>query len=324
LKRFAKANASGLTYVLDVGAGGGEDLSIVRGEISDSNLHACEWDVNNCRKLRSMGAQVFQCDLERDQLPYGDEEFDLIIADQIYEHIKDIFWLSHEISRILKVGGFLYISVPNLASFHNRVLLMFGKQPTSNYSVGPHVRVFTVGDLDKFIKAGNPDGWELHGIGGSNWYPFPKPISTVLARLFPKAAVGITVIFSEGNSDRTSWKVASSFFYSRSKNPILVDSIESILHNVQNRYYGHDAHFIGGPSVFGRSVAKYGLELDLYVGQYYWFKYRRNKYVLPDGTVAARHKHGGAFQGGNSGLVGGNNYNEIWKSKVVYGENTDF
>ena len=131
------------------------------------------------------------------------------------------------------------------------------------------------------------------------------------------------VIFSEGNSDRTTWKVANSFFYSKSKNPILVDSIESILHNVRKRYYGHDAHFIGGPSVFGRSVAKYGLEVDLYVGQYFWFKYRRNKYVLPDGTVAARHKRGGAFQGGNSGLVGGNNYNEIWKSRVVYGEDTD-
>ena len=129
------------------------------------------------------------------------------------------------------------------------------------------------------------------------------------------------VIFSEGNSDRTSWKVANSFFYSKPKNPILVDSIESILRNVKTRYYGHDAHFIGGPSVFGRSVAKYGLEVDLYVGQYYWFKYRRNKYVLPDGTVAARHKRGGAFKGGISGLVGGNNYNEIWRARQVYGEN---
>ena len=129
------------------------------------------------------------------------------------------------------------------------------------------------------------------------------------------------VIFRDGNSDRTSWKVANNFFYSRPNNPILVDSIESILRNVKTRYYRHDAHFIGGPSVFGRSVAKYGLEVDLNVGQYYWFKYRRDRYVLPDGTVAARHKRGGASKGGISGLAGGNNYNEIWRARQVYGEN---
>lgn len=197
LRRFLRKGNSSLANVLDIGAGKGEDLMIVKSEATDSQIFAGEWDPSNCKKLISMGAEVFQCDLERDLLPFEDEKFDLVIADQIFEHMKDIFWVSHEVSRTLKVGGFLYISVPNLASFHNRVLLMFGKQPTCNYSVGPHVRVFTVGDLNKFIKAGNPGGWELHSVGGSNWYPFPKPISTILARLFPKAAVGITVIFKK-------------------------------------------------------------------------------------------------------------------------------
>ena len=128
------------------------------------------------------------------------------------------------------------------------------------------------------------------------------------------------VIFAEGNSDRTSWKVANSFFYSKSKNPILVNSIEEILRNVSSRYYGHDPHFIGGPSVFGRAIAKYGLEVNLLVGKYYWFKYRRNKFVLPKGYVVARHKRGGAHKGGMSGVLGGNNYNEIWRARSVYGE----
>jgi hypothetical protein len=128
------------------------------------------------------------------------------------------------------------------------------------------------------------------------------------------------VIFRDGNSDRTSWKVGNSFFYSKPNNPILSEAIEQIVSNVRNNYYGHDPHFIGGPSVFGRAIAKYGTEIDLLVGQYWWFKYRKNKYVLPGNKVVARHKRGGANKGGISGIQGGNNYNEIWTKGTVYGE----
>ena len=128
------------------------------------------------------------------------------------------------------------------------------------------------------------------------------------------------VIFRDGNSDRTSWKVGNSFFYSKPNNAILSEAIEQIVSNVRNKYYGHDPHFIGGPSVFGRAIAKYGTEIDLLVGQYWWLKYRNNKYVLPGNKVVARHKRGGANKGGISGIQGGNNYNEIWAKRTVYGE----
>ena len=130
------------------------------------------------------------------------------------------------------------------------------------------------------------------------------------------------VIFRDGNSDRTSWKVGNGFYFSKPNSPVLLESIERILKNVNDRYYGHDAHFISGPSLFGQVIAKYGLDLDLLVGQYYWLKYRRNKYLLPNGQVVARNKRGGAFLGGNSGIIGGNNYNDIWKARNSYGENS--
>jgi hypothetical protein len=129
------------------------------------------------------------------------------------------------------------------------------------------------------------------------------------------------VIFRDGNSERTSWKVSNGFFYSKPNNPILEECITQIMSNVRNRYYGYDPHFIAGPSVFGRAIAKFGLEADLLVGQYWWFKYRKNKYVLPENQVVARHKRGGARNGGISGILGGNNYNEMWATRTVYGEN---
>jgi mannosyltransferase OCH1-like enzyme len=131
------------------------------------------------------------------------------------------------------------------------------------------------------------------------------------------------VLFRDGNSDRTSWKAISGFFYSKPNNPILSEAIEQIIFNVRNKYYGHDPHFIGGPSVFGRAIAKYGTEADLLIGQYWWFKYRRNKFVLPGNQVVARGKRGGAYKGGISGIPGGNNYNEMWSARTVYGEITE-
>ena len=131
------------------------------------------------------------------------------------------------------------------------------------------------------------------------------------------------VIFRDGNSDRTSWKVATSLFYSKPNNPILIDAIEAIVSNVGNRYYGHDPHFNTGPSVLGRATAKFGNDMDLLVGQYWWLKYRKNKFVLPGNNVVARGKRGGAFKGGVSGVIGGNNYNEIWAKRAAYGEIDD-
>ena len=131
------------------------------------------------------------------------------------------------------------------------------------------------------------------------------------------------VIFRDGNSDRTSWKVTNGLFYSKPNNPVLKEAIEEIISNVRKRYYGHDPHFIGGPSVFGRAIAKYGTDLDLLAGQYWWLKYRKSKFVLPGNRVVARHKRGGANKGGISGIIGGNNYNEIWDARNVYGENNE-
>jgi mannosyltransferase OCH1-like enzyme len=128
------------------------------------------------------------------------------------------------------------------------------------------------------------------------------------------------VVFRDGNSDRSSWKVGNGFFFSKPNNSILEECVAQIISNVANRYYGHDAHFPCGPSVFGRAVAKFGTEADLLVGQYWWLKNRKNKYVLPGNLVVARGKRGGAHKGGYSGIVGGNSHSVIWEDRNVYGE----
>ena len=126
------------------------------------------------------------------------------------------------------------------------------------------------------------------------------------------------VLFRDGNSSRTSWKVGTHFFFSKPNNAVLQDSIQQCVKNALNKYYGWDPHFPTGPSVLGKSVSNFGSDLNILVGQYYWLRYRKNKYVLPNNQIIARHKRGGAYLGGQSGVAGGNNYNEMWLNRDIY------
>jgi len=125
--------------------------------------------------------------------------------------------------------------------------------------------------------------------------------------------------FRDGNSAKTSWKVANHMFYSAKDSPILQASISECVENVGRRFYGKDPHFPTGPSVLGRAVANRSLEVSILIGDYWWLKRRRNKYTLPDRGVIARGKVGGRHLGGVSRVPGGNNYNTMWRERSIYG-----
>ena len=124
--------------------------------------------------------------------------------------------------------------------------------------------------------------------------------------------------FRDPNNAGTSWKVATHMFYSTKDSPILQASISECVANVHRRFYGKDPHFPTGPSVFGRAVANYSLELRIQIGDYWWLKRRRNKYTLPGQGVIARGKVGGRYLGGVSGVPGGNNYNLMWREGTIF------
>jgi len=183
--------------VLDIGAGFGDDLMIANKINPDCRMHALEYYPSNIINLEEKEIQVSSIDLEKETFPYDNNNFDIVIANQILEHTKEIFWIFHEISRILKPGGKLIVGVPNLASMHNRLLLLFGHQPSPIKSASAHVRGFTKRDLIQFINLCWPDGYNLIKWSGSNFYPFPPFISKPLARIFPSCAWGLFMLLKK-------------------------------------------------------------------------------------------------------------------------------
>lgn len=177
--------------VLDLGAGQGDDLITARKYDPSAALYALESYPPYIKNLEAQGISVFSANIERDPIPFDDESVDIVIMNQILEHVKEVFWIMHEVTRVLKVGGKFMVGMPNLASLHNRLLLAIGRQPSSIQNDSAHVRGYTKGDFLKVVNSGFADGYTLENAGGANFYPFPPVLAKPLAALLPNMAYGM-------------------------------------------------------------------------------------------------------------------------------------
>jgi 2-polyprenyl-3-methyl-5-hydroxy-6-metoxy-1,4-benzoquinol methylase len=179
--------------LLDVGCGGGQDLLNIKEKLSDkkTELFGIEYQDKNTCNARENGIQIRLLDIERDQIPFEENFFNLVICNQIFEHTKEIFWILSECSRVLELGGYLIVSVPNMVALHNRILLLMGKQPTCLHLVGPHVRGFTIREFKEFLETANV--FRVFEIGASNLFPFPPLVGRSLLKFFP--GLGISILF---------------------------------------------------------------------------------------------------------------------------------
>lgn len=64
-------------------------------------------------------------------LPFEDGAFDLVVSNQVLEHLVDTDLFVSEIRRLLRPGGVAVVSTENLASWHNVAALVLGWQPFS-------------------------------------------------------------------------------------------------------------------------------------------------------------------------------------------------
>ncbi|MCL5434981.1 MAG: class I SAM-dependent methyltransferase [Patescibacteria group bacterium] len=107
------------------------------------------------------GLKVKNIDVENQELPYASGFFDVVILADIIEHVFDTDMLLKKCSRVLKRGGRLIVTTPNIASFGRRLMLLFGISPFAEYSlelptnglpsVG-HIRYYTSATLKNQLQ----------------------------------------------------------------------------------------------------------------------------------------------------------------------------
>lgn len=169
--------------ILDVGCGDGSRTMRLAEyfNINRKNVYGLEYDqnhINNCN-LRFYCSRI---DLEIDSIPFKEKMFDLVICNQVLEHIKNYQNVINQLIRVTKNEGYIVIGVPNLAHFINRIYLLFGRQPMCIDIDSPHVRAFTHKSLS--LKLSTTETVELIDRKGSLMYPFPSFLGKFLSRYF--------------------------------------------------------------------------------------------------------------------------------------------
>lgn len=119
LKFFKGRNEPPGLKILDVGAGEGA---------LTQKLHEMGYLMRACElfpeAFKFQGVSCDQADITK-SFPYPDQAFDLVIAVEVTEHIPDHEKFFSETHRILKPGGRLYVSTPNILSMKSRIRFLF-------------------------------------------------------------------------------------------------------------------------------------------------------------------------------------------------------
>jgi SAM-dependent methyltransferase len=155
------------------------------------------------RAAEALGIEVARVDLEALPFPWPDGGVDVVVCNQVFEHLKNVWQPMAEIHRVLKPGGWALLSVPNLASLHNRVMLALGWQPTSIRTFGPHVRGFTRREFEHFVSFQN--GFAITKSLGVGFHPFPMPWSRPLAGLWPGGSHTLVVVARKTAGTGSPW-----------------------------------------------------------------------------------------------------------------------
>jgi SAM-dependent methyltransferase len=144
LKYFLTENIPTHLKILDVGAGHGAFTK---------KLYELGYNVNACDLFpEEFQYDKVQCDRVdiTQEFPYPDNEFDIAIAIEVSEHIHDHKMFFNELNRILKPGGKLYISTPNILSLKSRFRFLscgffysFTELDKNNYNGLQHIGSLT-------------------------------------------------------------------------------------------------------------------------------------------------------------------------------------
>jgi len=101
---------------LDISAGWGHLIRRLQAGRPAWRSEACDFEL--MPELGDIPGKT--ADLNRDDLPFADGEFDLVTCTEAFEHIENYHRVVREAHRILKPGGVFFVSIPNMLSLRSR------------------------------------------------------------------------------------------------------------------------------------------------------------------------------------------------------------
>lgn len=169
--------------IIDVGCGDGAAAGLAAQRNPGHHMIGLDWSAGSLRLARRLGLTVVQAGI--DGLPVASQAADVVIMSELIEHLVDTDSALDEVSRVLKPGGSLLLSTPNLAAWYNRGLLAFGIQPVFSEvslrgvygrpgrQVAGHLHLFTRSALVGLLAA---RGFCRVRVTGARYHDVPAPL----------------------------------------------------------------------------------------------------------------------------------------------------
>jgi SAM-dependent methyltransferase len=173
--RFARVRLHHETCVLDVGCGAAPGLRYLR----QRGVVAVGVDVSAAalaaaRELAPDAALV-RCDLER-SLPFRDGQFDAALLSELVEHIAALPALLADLRRVLRPGGALVLTTPNLWDVR-RLVGALGGPTWTGWRDPTHVNLQTPQTLRRHLERAGSQAVRVR----AGW----KPVTRVGGRRLP-------------------------------------------------------------------------------------------------------------------------------------------
>jgi SAM-dependent methyltransferase len=144
-------------HVLDLGC---RDGALTQTYAGGNEIVGVDADREALAEAQKLGIETRWADLD-DALPFEESSFDVVVAGELLEHLRDPQRVVSEVLRVLRPGGTFVGSVPNAYRLKNRLRFLRGHQPENDPT---HLQMFAPGDVRAFL-----DGFEdvqLHLIAG--------------------------------------------------------------------------------------------------------------------------------------------------------------
>jgi SAM-dependent methyltransferase len=171
--------------IVDVGCGDGMATDLAARANPGHRFVGLDWSADALRQAQTRGLTLVRASVESAGLPIASASADVMIMSELIEHLVDPDSVLDEVWRVLKPGGTLLLSTPNLAAWYNRGLLVLGIQPLftevslrgvygrPGSVVAGHLRLFTSRALLGLLAA--------HGFGdirlsGACYHDVPAPL----------------------------------------------------------------------------------------------------------------------------------------------------
>jgi 2-polyprenyl-3-methyl-5-hydroxy-6-metoxy-1,4-benzoquinol methylase len=152
LVQEAVQRMQGAARVLDLGCGQGHITSKIREALPQAEIAGLDYSISAItyanKKFPGIDfivASAYQC-------PYRGSSFDIVICNNLWEHVPDPLLLLSKITHVMKPNGFLIISTPSRYRWGNLVNVIRGKP--IQFMAEHHVTEYSVGQVIEQLKYG--------------------------------------------------------------------------------------------------------------------------------------------------------------------------